>query len=71
MKQIKSWVRNNRPDEESRQHEPCPFCGGAGVLDDDGEDCAFWVLCFECNAEGPTAATAEGAWGYWDQRKGQ
>ena len=49
----------------------CPFCGSddvsclGGCL---GGETMAWVACYNCNAEGPTAATREGAVHRWNER---
>lgn len=50
-------------------HKPCPFCG----KDHSGSEAigksAYWISCYECEANGPSAETEGEAWRKWDERQ--
>lgn len=46
---------------------PCPFCGAKAYLTNDGVERAF-VVCSECDAEGPWDNVDEKAVAAWNNR---
>ena len=73
---------NNQEDERmmeateekdrSEELKPCPFCGEDYVSQVfNGSDqyvSSFWVMCGNCDAEGPVADTEDGAVEKWNNR---
>lgn len=35
-----------------KEIKQCPFCGGKGILNDEGKWGSIWVSCQSCEAEG-------------------
>jgi len=46
---------------------PCPFCGGRGLIDEDGT-IAWYVCCCKCGVAGPTRGTRDAAIAAWNLR---
>jgi hypothetical protein len=44
----------------------CPFCDGDCHVTGDGE--LYWVVCENCDCDGPTERSAEAAVTKWDTR---
>ena len=47
---------------------PCPFCGGAPILDDLGEEDDFFVHCGSCEVQQIANKTIDTAVSEWNQR---
>jgi Lar family restriction alleviation protein len=49
--------------------KPCPFCGYEVDESDVVHTRSYWVICPECEAEGPTMEDAKSAVKIWDEAK--
>ena len=48
--------------------KPCPFCGGAALLQRTIGFPEFFVYCLRCDLESPTFDTEKQAVEYWNER---
>ena len=48
--------------------KPCPFCGGSGLEMQDPMLPPMWVVCSDCEAEGPLASSVQDAEDAWNRR---
>lgn len=46
--------------------KPCPFCGGEPHARGDGT--LYWVICEDCDCEGPVALSPDDAAEKWNTR---
>lgn len=53
-------------DDQTEDPKPCPFCGSEATMRGDGV--LSWVVCDNCDAEGPLKATEEDALNAWNTR---
>lgn len=56
---------------DNAELKKCPFCHSSNVtMNDDNEDCAWWVECDMCDARGPVELfphVAANSWNDWGE----
>lgn len=57
-----------------QENKPCPFCGSKNLRMsriNHSNDWVFWVLCYDCKMNGPSAYSQEEAREKWNTRQEQ